>query len=168
MPLIDKVEKSWTVYKGNRPKTIQHNAPRWPQGHAPKASRRLRHPSNHSRHKHGGGKPQRKEIPGAAAPTSTPAPRPRPRTSRRPCHPSNHSRRKNTAEATLNARRNPEPPLRHPRRPQGRAPPSRGRRNRRRQPPALHIPLGPVEHPRRGPKRQATQERRPRPIPRGI
>ena len=36
MPLIDKVEKSWTVYEENQPKTIQHNAPHRPQGHAPK------------------------------------------------------------------------------------------------------------------------------------
>ena len=36
MPLIDKVEKSWTVYEENRPKNIQHNAPHRPQGHAPK------------------------------------------------------------------------------------------------------------------------------------
>lgn len=28
MPLIDKVEKSWTVYEENRPKTIQHNPTR--------------------------------------------------------------------------------------------------------------------------------------------
>ena len=61
MPLIDKVEKRWTVYKENRPKTIQPKhttpAPR-PRTHT---SRRPSRPSDQSQHsntstQHGGGK----------------------------------------------------------------------------------------------------------------
>ena len=158
MPLIDKVEKSWTVYEENRPKTVQHNAPHRPQGHAPKQADDSAALATKADTKHGGDDLNARRSPEPPL--------------RHPRWPQGHAPKLADDQvslatkvdtkhggAKLNAS-HPEPPLRHPRRPRGRAPPSRRRRVASADHHHSTAHSGRWNIQRRGPKRQATQKRR--------